>query len=240
MSFTGKFNRVLSQKSEVIIYSFSLTCTNWVQSETIDFMLSDAQNVQPQVYRRKTIKAGNTFTFNSDTCGWQWCQGDFFAILNKNGKIDQSWQLRIKEYAPGECPECHGTHQCGHCRGQGVWADLKYGTGIQTCQYCGGTGFCSTCNIPRRNIQVAPQNFGFDSRVSNVNTSNKHRRIADIQNDIQFAKMQLERAEKNYEWNKLNGLYNDSYIMQQNEINLISSYRRRLIDLEYELQMATS
>ena len=33
--------------------------------------------------------AGGVFTFNLDTCGWTWCQGDFFAILKKNGKIDK-------------------------------------------------------------------------------------------------------------------------------------------------------
>jgi len=59
------------------IVSFSLKCTNWLQSETIDFMLSDAQNNQPWYYRQQTIKASGVFTFNYDTCGWQWYQGDF-------------------------------------------------------------------------------------------------------------------------------------------------------------------
>ena len=222
------------------MYSFSLTCTNWFQSETLDFMLSDGQGVQPRYYRRQNIKAGSVFTFNNDTCGWQWCQYDFFAILNKNGQIDQKWQLRIREYAPGECPECHGTHQCSHCRGQGVWVDLEYGTGIKTCSYCMGTGVCGTCYIPRRVSQPSIIGSNYSRPVSTANISSSHRRIADIQNDIQFAQMQLDRAEKNYEWNKINGLYSDSYIMQQNEINLIYNYRRRLLDLQEELRRATS
>jgi len=245
MSFTGKFNRILSKKSGVMIHSFSLTCSNWLQSETIDFMLSDAQTTQPWYYRQQTIKAGGVLVFNYDNCGWQWCQGDYFAILNPNGSIGQGWQLNLKEYAPGECPECHGTHKCAHCKGQGIWADLRYGTGIQTCQYCGGTGICGTCNIPRRNIHVMPQNTSYDSNIANRSSNSsprkRHRPIADIKSDIQFAQSQLERAEWNYRYNKMNGLYdNNQYILQQSEIFLLSSYRQRLIALQEELRQATS
>lgn len=245
MSFSGKFIKISSKKAGgVRIYSFSLKCTNWLQSETIDFMLSDAQNIQPWYYRNQTMKAGSVFTFNNDTCGWQWYQGDFFAILNKSGKIEQSWQLNLKEYAPGGCPECHGTHKCKHCKGQGFFADLKYGMGIQMCQYCGGTGVCDTCNIPYRNVQIVPQNISYDSGGSGGSrgsVSKKHRPIADIKSDIQFAQSQLERAEWNYRYNKMNGLYDDNqYILQQSEIALLSSYRQRLIALQEELRQATS
>lgn len=238
-SFTGKFTKLNSQKvAGMRIFSFSLKCTNWLQSETIDFMLSDAQNIQPWYYRQQTIKAGSVFTFNFDTCGWTWCQGDFFAILKKNGKIDQSWQLKIKEYAPGECPECHGTHKCGHCRGQGVWADLQYGTGIQTCPYCGGTGVCDTCNVPRRSFQAAPQNISYDSGSSRGSGLRRHRPIIEIQQDIKNLESQIERAEWNFRQNKLNGLYDDHYMLFSAENDLIYTYRCRLLELQAELREA--
>lgn len=242
-SFSGNFTRVPSRSGGIMIYSFALKCTNWLQSETIDFMLSDAQNIQPQYYRGQTIKAGSTFTFNYDTCGWQWCQGDFFAILKKNGRIDQSWQLNLKEYAPGECPECHGTNKCKHCKGQGFWVDLgmRSYSGVETCPYCGGTGVCGTCNIPRRSFMSAPQNVGFNSGSSNGSLFHRHRPIADIKQDIQSVQSQLERLEWNYRMNKVNGLYDEhSYILNKNEIDLLSSYRRRLIDLQEELRRAMS
>ncbi len=103
MSFSGNFSCINSVKlAGMRIFSFSLKCTNWIQSETIDFMLSDAQNIKPWFFRNRKIKAGSGIIFNYDTCGWQWHQGDYFAILGKNGKIAQSWQLRLKEYAYGE------------------------------------------------------------------------------------------------------------------------------------------
>lgn len=241
MSFSGKFTKINSRNAAgVRIFSFSLKCTNWLQSETVDFMLSDAQNIQPWYYRNQTMKAGSVFIFNYDTCNWQWYQGDFFAILDKSGKIEQSWQLNLKEYAPGECPECHGTHKCSHCKGQGFFADLKYDTGIQMCPYCSGTGVCDTCNIPYRNIQGTPRNVSYDSGSSRGSMFKRHRPIADIKSDIQFAQSQLERAEWNYKMNKVNGLYDDSYIMQKSEINLLYAYRRRLIDLQEELRQAMS
>ena len=240
-NLTGTFSKIASQKVEGMrIISFSLKCTNWLQSETIDFMLSDAQNNQPWYYRQQTIKAGGVFTFNFDTCGWQWYQGDFFAILDKKGKIEQSWQLRLKEYAPGECPECHGTHKCGHCRGQGVWADLKYGTGIQTCPYCGGTGVCDTCNIPRRSFQAAPQNFSFDTGSSRGTIGNRHRPIALIQQDIRNLESKIEREEWNFRQNQLNGLYADHFMLFSADNELLYTLRCQLLELQEELRDAMS
>ncbi len=242
-SFTGKFTKVPSRNGGMMIYSFSLKCTNWLQSEMIDFMISDAQKNQPWYYRNQTIKAGGVFTFNYDTCGWQWYQGDFFAILNKNGKIEQRWQLNLKEYAPGECPECHGTKKCKHCKGKGMWVDLGIRTysGIESCPHCGGTGICQTCDIPRRNFLSTPINTSFNSVSTNSSSGKRHRPIADIKNDIQFAQSQLERAEWNYRYNKMTGLYEDNqYILQQSEIALLSSYRQRLIALQEELRQAMS
>ena len=104
MSFSGNFSCINSVKlAGMRIFSFSLKCNNWIQSETIDFMISDAQNISPLIFRNRKIKAGSVLTFNYDTCGWQWHQGDYFAILGKNGKIAQSWQLSLKEYDYGEC-----------------------------------------------------------------------------------------------------------------------------------------
>lgn len=153
MGFKGKFSRVQSQRlAGTIIVSFSLKCTNLLMGETVDLGIFPSDGSQPWYYRGLKFKAGQTYVINFDTENWNWCQGDYVAILGKNDKITDKWQLKLKEYAPGECPECHGTHKCKKCRGTGfvnppgtrnLWEQVS-------CPDCGGTGICHTCDIPRR------------------------------------------------------------------------------------------
>lgn len=151
MSFKGTFKRVPSNRlANIMILSFELKCTNMMFGETVDVGLFPSDGSQPWYYRDLKFKAGQTYVFNLDTVNWEWFQGDYAAILGKDNKIIDKWELHLKEYGPGECPDCHGTLKCRACNGQGnvypkgrVW---KY----QPCKTCGGTGICRTCHIPRR------------------------------------------------------------------------------------------
>ena len=156
MSFKGKFELTTSKRlSGFRLYSFVLKCTNLFQSETLDCMISDEEHRQPFYFRNQTFKAGRSYRFDFDTVDWQWYQHDYFAILGKGDKILQKWQLNLKEYAPGECPECHGTLKCKKCKGEGFVYPADRIWEFKTCPACGGTGVCQTCEIPKR-----PGRFG--------------------------------------------------------------------------------
>lgn len=151
MGFKGKFELTTSTRlPEVRFHSFILKCTNLLLSETVDCMISDEHNQQPFYFRGQTFKAGRSYRFDFDTVDWQWCQHDFFAILGKNDKVVKKWQLNLKEYKPGECPECHGTLKCKKCNGQGFIYPRGRMWEYKTCDACGGAGTCHTCDIPRR------------------------------------------------------------------------------------------
>lgn len=153
MSFKGTFLRYASNRLHgSILISFSLKCTNILFGETVDVGIFPSDGSQPWYYRSLKFKSGQTYVFNFDSIDWNWCQGDYAAILGADNKIIQKWTLQLKEYGPGECPECHGTHKCHNCRGTGfvnpsgtrhLWEQVQ-------CSKCGGTGICQTCDIPRR------------------------------------------------------------------------------------------
>lgn len=151
MSFKGKFELVSSKRAAgVKLQSFVLTCTNWFSSETVDCMLSDEAGLTPYFFRNQVFKAGRSYRFDYDTVNWTWYQHDYFAILNKNGRIVQKWQLNLTEYGPGECPECHGTEKCKHCNGEGYIYPKGRVELFKKCEACGGTGMCQKCYVPRR------------------------------------------------------------------------------------------
>ena len=151
MSFSGKFELTPQKRlAGTIMYSFVLKNTSWFGSDTVDCMISDEFGRQPFYFRGVKFKAGRSYRFDFDTENWTWCQHDFFAILGKNDKIVKKWQLNLKEYGPGECPECHGTKQCKKCHGQGFIYPLGHPELFKTCQACGGTGTCQRCEIPYR------------------------------------------------------------------------------------------
>ena len=118
--------------------------------DTVDIALCDCYGQNPWYYRDLKFKSGQSYTFDYDTVGWQWCQGDYIAIVDKNNKILQKWHLQIPEYRPGECPECHGTHKCRACNGEGYVYPRGKMWQFKRCERCGGTGICQTCDIPRR------------------------------------------------------------------------------------------
>ena len=162
MGFKGSFSRIPSNRlAETIIISFTLKCTNLMFGETVDVALYPSDGAQPWFYRGLQFKAGQSYRFDFDTVDWNWCQGDSLLILGKNDKVVQRWDLRIREYGPGECPECHGTHKCKRCHGEGVVYPQGKIWEYKTCPQCGGTGICQTCYIPRRKSPVGGAPTGF-------------------------------------------------------------------------------
>lgn len=154
MSFKVNFTKKSSNRlAGIITVSCTITCTNWMFGDTVDIALYDCYGQNPWYYRDLKFKSGQSYTFDYDTVGWQWCQGDYIAIVDKNNKILQKWHLQIPEYRPGECPECHGTHKCRACNGEGYVYPRGKVWQFKRCERCGGTGICQTCDIPRRKQQ---------------------------------------------------------------------------------------
>ena len=119
MSFKGQFNWIQSMRQggrKAI--SVTLTCTNLFKSETFDAAIIDCTGQQqPMLFSQLSLGAKKSFRFDMDTVGWDWCQGDTFAVLDKNGQMgkDNKWTLNIHVPAPGECRDCHGTGMCQTC-----------------------------------------------------------------------------------------------------------------------------
>lgn len=152
MSLSGNFSLYSSQRlgCSIKLWQFTLKNTNILFSEIVDVIVSDCFGQKPIYFRNIKLKAGQSVAFNFDTVDWEWYQDDFAAVIDSNNKILKKWQFHINEYKPGECPECHGTHKCSHCQGHGMIYPPGKIWELRTCNYCGGTGICLTCDITRR------------------------------------------------------------------------------------------
>lgn len=151
MGFKGKFEMTSSSRlAGTRVWSFVLKCTNLFMSETVDCMICDEHHQHPFYFRQQTFKAGKSYRFDFDSVDWDWSQGDFFAILGSGDKIVKTWEFRRKIYGPGECPDCHGTHRCKKCHGEGFVYPHGEIWNFKTCPACGGTGECQTCDVPVR------------------------------------------------------------------------------------------
>lgn len=150
MAFKHRFERkpfFFAKDLSVFRWSLTITCTNWLMGETVDIGLFPSDGSQPWYFRGVHFDAGKSYRFDKDSVNWIWHQGDYAAILGSNDKILQKFEFRLREYGPGECPECHGTKKCRKCGGKGY---IDYGgTNIVHCDRCNG-GTCPTCDVPYR------------------------------------------------------------------------------------------
>lgn len=152
MGFSGTFKRKASQRAfHLVLYSFTLKCTNLFQSETVDIGFFPSNGNQPWYWRNVKLRAGKQYDFDYDTENIQWYNHDRIAILDKNSNPipEYTWELKLKEYGPGECPKCHGTKQCRTCNGKGYLSVRGEILG-KMCPDCGGTGICHECEVPTR------------------------------------------------------------------------------------------
>lgn len=239
MSFKGEFYwiRSMRQGGRKAI-SFTLTCTNLFQSETIDAAIVDGTGqLQPMIFRQQTIKAKESLRFDFDTVDWDWCQGDIFAVLDKKGQMGQKWVLNLKTYAPGECPECHGTHKCRQCNGTGMIFHRPTHTYNQ-CEACNGTGICQTCFVPLRNTSnatYAPGGTEYSvGQNPNVDAA-RQRKIAALKQRISEFREKLEDAKYEERIMRLRGTDLTSRTVYTTHASLIYRYETELINLQSQL-----
>ena len=219
-SFKGQFNWFQSMRQGGCkAISFTLTCTNIFQSETFDAAIIDGTGqLQPMVFTQLTLGAKKSLRFDMDTVGWDWCQGDTFAILDKNRQMDKhnKWTMNLKVPAPGECQDCHGT------------------------------GVCQACYVPFRNVATTSVNFqpnvmggyGYNasSNVSSNQEAAEQRKIAALRQSIQELQAKIERADWDERMMKLRGTDISSRRVYMSQVNLKLQYERQLCELQYRLQ----
>lgn len=238
-TFKGSFHRVPLQKCMGMIgYSFSLKNTDWFGKEKVDIVVCDAYGQQPWYFRDTVIKAGETFEINRDTVGWDWAQGDFCALLDKRNRITQKWELQLKVYGPGECPDCHGTHKCRHCNGQGYPFDPR-NPQVVPCPYCGGTGTCQTCDIPVRQPRYSPsapmgqQGGGFPGGSS---PQQRQQAYANLTQAISELQSKIQQVDWDMKMMQLRGTDVSSASVYRSYLSLKHGYERQLLDLQNKLQ----
>lgn len=214
--------------------SFTLTCDNLFQSETFDCAIT-ANNgaVQPMIFRNLSLKAKQSYRFNYDTVGWQWCNGDIFVLLGKNDSIKERWPLNLRSYAPGECPECHGTHKCRHCSGKG-YVNLPNHR-VERCSVCSGTGICQTCYIPQRGNLPAgfQQSVGFEQHSDN---SARLRQIESLRRGIADLQKKIEKTEWDMRMMQLKDMDVSSSSVYLSYNTLLHRYNIQMINLQSQLE----
>ncbi len=154
MGFSVSFQLKSSARLHgVLSYMCVLKCTNLMFSDTVTVALTPSDGSQPWYFKDLKFGPGTQYEFSYDTVDWMWCQDDVISVLDKNGKVLESWRFHKTEYGPGECPDCHGTKRCRACHGQAfIFNSRTFDSSLDsmTCQKCGGTGICQTCDIPYR------------------------------------------------------------------------------------------
>ena len=240
MSFEGKFYWIecMRQGGRKAI-SFTLTCTNLFQSETFDAAIVDGTGqLQPMIFRQLNLPAKKSLRFDFDTVGWNWCQGDTFAILDAQGQMAHKWTLNLKVPAPGECKDCHGTHKCRHCNGRGTITNHRTHE-IYSCETCKGTGICQTCFVPMRNPQFYNQDYSgqgnSEQQMPNPD-ANRQRRINSLRQRIYELQAKIEKAKWDERIMRLRDTDISSYCVYQSQLNLKFQYEKQLLRLRAELQ----
>lgn len=229
MALTGQYTwfNSLHQGGKKAI-SFILTCDNWMSSEVFDCAIIDSKGtIPPQIRRQLKLSARKSFTFNFDTCGWDWCNGDFFAILGKNDKIKKRWDLNIREYKRGECPDCHGTHKCIECNGTGMIIDHQYHT-VTKCRTCGGTGVCQRCYVPKRGYDLSSETMPNPEITRQGKIDVIHRQITDLESKLSQLEWEIKMMDLKGQELSLNIVY-------RTKLEMKFRYERELLELQNEL-----
>ncbi len=202
--------------------------------ETFDCAIMDSTGQQPtKFFRHERLKANESKIFNYDTCGWDWCQGDAFVILDKNDKIKQRWDLNLKIYAHGECPECHGNHKCIKCNGSGVIKDIHTHT-ISSCRTCNGTGVCQRCYVPIRSGSTLAQEVYGSQPLPNANF-NKQKKIAALYQIISDLESKIVKADTDARIMQLKGIDEYARTAYMAQVEMRHSLQRQLLQAQYEL-----
>lgn len=214
--------------------SFSLYSDNHFQNETFDCAIIDSKGqLTPQIRRQITLKPKQSFRFDYDSCGWDWCVGDFFAILGENDRIKKRWNLNLQMYKPGECPECHGTKKCKYCNGSGM-VHYKHVHTYSQCTVCDGNGVCQTCYIPIRqdsNDLITNANMGMPS--PNINRQRKIEGLRQVISDLQS---RIEKVKWDLRIMEIRGRDVSQTMVYRSQQDLLHQYKIQLIHAQSELQ----
>ena len=179
------------------IVTLMLTNSNWLGHEQFDVVFSDMGHVNTATFDIE-LKAGQSIELDVRNTGWDWCMGDYAAIVDKKGREQQRWDFKPRIYGPGECPECHGTRRCAACQGRGQWPDRT--NRLVICHNCMGSGQCQTCYVPVRGA-----NDSFPGPTASVTPSQDfgqstprrhHRPTAVIQGEIKRKERELEQVNR--------------------------------------------
>ena len=229
MGFDGRYEWYRSpQATGRRMIRFILKNDNLLQSETFDAKIIPVDGYPtPMIFRNQKLKAGKSLIFDLDSIGWQWNNGDSFAILGRKDKIKQQWPLKLHVYPPGECPECHGMMKCTKCNGRGFVYLINKST--EQCDRCFGTGECQTCYIPNRLRSLTPPGQNPGPSMA------KNRQIEALRNEI----IDLQSKISNTEWDikmwqlKDMDRRNPSIYMSQQQ--LLHTYKIKMIELQNRL-----
>lgn len=241
MSLKGKFEWFNSiQQGGKKAISFTLTCKSMFMSETFDCAIMDSSGQQPsQIRRQIKLKPNESFIFNYDTCGWNWCVGDYFAIIDsKNDSIIKRWDVDVKVYGRGECPECHGSHRCSRCNGTGI-VHNPYTHTMSQCTTCSGTGVCQTCYVPVRYGSALYNEIYSNGSMPNPSL-NKQMKIDDIQRRIQELQKIVEQAEWNERMMRLRRIDKSMGTTFMHILNQKVQYEQQIIQLQHQLDQLSN
>lgn len=238
MSFKGQYNWISSfRQGGRKAISFTLTCTNMFQSETFDAVIIDGNSQkEPMFFRGVSLKAKKSLRFDYDTVGWDWQQGDYFAILDKHNNISKSWPIDLKIPAPGECQDCHGTHRCRFCNGTGMIRN-KNTHDISSCENCKGTGVCQSCFFPSSSSRSVGVGGGYVVTPAELA---KNRKIESLRMRISELQSKLDEAEWDRRMMQLRGSDVHSHTVYSSQLNLKYQYQKQIHDLQFELQQLES
>ena len=231
-----------NRKGGKLSFALMITCTRWFWTEKVAFRLVDGSGQLPPKDGYIELAPDMSVLIDYDHYDWDWCDGDYIIIFDKKGREYDRQVFRLHTYAPGECPECHGSHQCATCRGTGRITDrLRM---VSTCPRCLGTGVCQTCYVPTRTAG-ATIGVPYGSTVAtntnpNVDAS-QERKIAALRQRIYDLQQNIERMEWEERTNNMrtamNGLPTYSTLSaQSSRFRLKYEYQRQLIQLQSELE----
>lgn len=236
MGFKGQFSWITSlhQGGRKAI-SFTLKNTNLLKTATFDIAIVDGSNLIPTKYfRGQKLRAGQYATYDIENGAWDWAQGDFICILDSKGRQipDLTWILRLPELAPGECKDCHGSHQCNSCGGTGRILN-RYTHTYQPCTICRSTGICQTCFIPtRQNSPNSPLYMANVPGVSPSSSATNARKAEAIRAQIQELEHKVYLLEQENLNIQRNGQTLSLRSIFENNNNLIHRYKIEMLNLQ--------
>lgn len=231
MGFNGRYEWYRSpQAGGVRMIRFILKNENLLQSETFDAKIIPGNGYpSPMIFRSQKLKAGKSLMFDLDSIGWQWNNGDSFAILGRKDKIKQQWPLQLHIYPSGECPECHGMMKCSICNGRGFIYHINKST--EQCDLCFGSGECQTCYMPNRNrISINP----VTSQSPGASMA-KQRQIEALRNEIMELQGKIYKTEWDIKMWQLKDMDRKNPSIYMSYQNLLHNYNIKMIELQSRL-----